>query len=138
MKRNLAVSVVLCVAMLVGACAGRAPNPVPVVQSVDDTMDCDAIRAEISANNQRIADLAAESGAKVGQNIAAGIAGAFFILPLFLMDFQGSAGIDDRSLRARNDYLATLARQRCGQQRVAQPIGGQPATAAQQAATAPR
>lgn len=124
----------MCAVILLGACAGRAPNPVPVVQSVDDTMDCDAIRAEINANTQRIAELASESGAKVAQNVAAGVAGAIFILPLFLMDFQGSAGIDERSLRARNDYLATLARQRCTPQRVVQPFPGQPSAAVQPAA----
>jgi hypothetical protein len=99
--------------ILMGACAGRPPAPVAVVQATDDSMTCDAIRAEVNANNQRIADLGAESGAKVAQNIAAGVAGAIFILPLFLMDFQGSAGIDERALRSRNDYLAALARTRC-------------------------
>lgn len=135
MRPNRAAAAIMCAAIVLGACAGRAPNPVPVVQSVDDTMDCDAIRAEINANTQRIADLASESGAKVAQNVAAGVAGAIFILPLFLMDFQGSAGIDERSLRARNDYLATLARQRCTQQRVAQPVAGQPSAEVQPAAT---
>jgi hypothetical protein len=76
-------------------------------------MDCNAIRAEITSNTARIADLGSESGAKVAQNVAAGVAGAIFILPLFLMDFQGSAGIDQRALEARNQYLATLAGTRC-------------------------
>jgi hypothetical protein len=76
-------------------------------------MDCNAIRAEITANTGRISDLGSESGAKIAQNVAAGVAGAFFILPLFLMDFQGSAGIDQRALEARNQYLATLANSRC-------------------------
>lgn len=134
MKPSRGLAAILCAGIVLGACAGRAPNPVPVVQSADDTMDCDAVRAEINANNQRIAELGAESGAKVAQNIAAGVAGAIFILPLFLMDFQGSAGIDERSLRSRNDYLANLARQRCPQQRVVQPMQGQPSAATQSAA----
>ncbi|UPY37762.1 hypothetical protein [Sediminicoccus sp. KRV36] len=99
--------------LLAGACAGRAPAPVAVVQPIDSTMDCAAIQAEILANSARVADLGFESGAKVAQNVAAGVAGAFFILPLFLMDFQGSAGIDQRALEARNQYLATLANARC-------------------------
>lgn len=86
-------------------------------------MNCDAIRAEVNANNQRIAELGSEGGQKVGQNIAAGIAGAIFIVPLFLMDFQNASGIDERSLRSRNDYLASLARTRCN----AAPTAAQPA-----------
>ena len=134
MNRSRGLAALLCAGIVLGACAGRAPNPVPVAQAADDTMDCDAVRAEINANNQRITELGAESGAKVAQNVAAGVAGAIFILPLFLMDFQGAAGIDERSLRSRNDYLATLARQRCAQQRVVQPIPGQPSAETQSAA----
>jgi len=113
MKINLLPALCVGVALAVSACAGRAPAPVAVVQAMDETMNCTAIQAEVAGNNQRIADLGGESGAKVAQNVAAGIAGAIFILPLFLMDFQGSAGIDERALRSRNDYLASLARTRC-------------------------
>ena len=97
----------------ISACAGRAPAPVAVFQPIDSRMDCNAVRAEITANTARISDLGFESGAKVAQNVVAGVAGVFFILPWFLMDFQGSAGIDQRSLEARNQYLATLANSRC-------------------------
>lgn len=107
--------------LILGACAGRPPAPVATVQSLDDTMSCDAIRAEINSNTQRMAELGSEAGAKVAQNVAAGVAGAFFILPLFLMDFQGAAGIDERALRSRNDYLASLARTRCSGMQMAQP-----------------
>lgn len=100
--------------VVLAACAGRAPAPVAVVQPMDDSMNCAAIQAEVAANNQRLSALGSESGAKVAQNVAAGIAGAILILPLFLMDFQGAAGIDERALQARNQYLATLARTRCG------------------------
>lgn len=112
-RRMRAVAAAAGLSLLTAACAGRAPAPVPVVQAVDDTMACDAIRSEVAANNQRIADLGSERGAKVAQNIAAGIGGILFILPFFLMDFQDAAGIDERALKSRNDYLATLARARC-------------------------
>ena len=113
--------VVLSLAVLTAACAGRAPAPVAVVQPVDETMSCEAIQSESSANTQRIAELGSEQGAKVAQNVAAGVAGAFFILPLFLMDFQNAAGKEEAALKSRNDYLATLARQRCVPQPAAQP-----------------
>ena len=113
--------VVLSLAVLTAACAGRAPAPVAVVQPVDETMTCDAIQAESAANTKRIGELGSEQGAKVAQNVAAGVAGAFFILPLFLMDFQNAAGKEEAALKSRNDYLATLARQRCAPQPAAQP-----------------
>jgi hypothetical protein len=113
--------VVLSLAVLTAACAGRAPAPVAVVQPVDETMSCEAIQSESSANTKRIAELGSEQGAKVAQNVAAGVAGAFFILPLFLMDFQNAAGKEEAALKSRNDYLATLARQRCAAQPAAQP-----------------
>jgi len=111
----------LSLVVLTAACAGRAPAPVAVVQNVDDTMSCEAIQAEVNANTKRIGELGSEQGAKVAQNVAAGVAGAFFILPLFLMDFQNAAGKEEAALKSRNDYLATLARQRCAPQPTAQP-----------------
>ena len=121
MKLKSFTLVALSTVMLTAACAGRAPAPVAVVQPVDETMSCEAIQAEVNANTQRIAELGTEQGAKVAQNVVAGVAGAFFILPLFLMDFQNAAGKDEAALKSRNDYLATLARQRCAPQPAAQP-----------------
>jgi len=121
MKSKSFTLVALSTVMLTAACAGRAPAPVAVVQPVDETMSCEAIQAEVNANTQRIAELGTEQGAKVAQNVVAGVAGAFFILPLFLMDFQNAAGKDEAALKSRNDYLATLARQRCAPQPAAQP-----------------
>ena len=99
-------------ALLTGACAGRAPAPVPVVQLQDSSMDCTAITAEATANDAKIKDLGRESGNKVAQNVAAGVAG-LLIWPLwFAMDFQGAADKDTAALQARQNYLGTLAAQR--------------------------
>jgi hypothetical protein len=59
------------IAAAAGACAGRAPQPVAVVQPLDRYSDCTAITAEIEANNQKVSELASEQGLKVGQNVAA-------------------------------------------------------------------
>jgi hypothetical protein len=98
------------------ACAGRAPQPVAVVQPQDRYVDCLAIAAEVQANNQKVQELASDEGSKVGQNVAAGIAG-LFIWPLwFAMDFQGTAGKEVTALQTRQQYLGTLAEQkRCGE-----------------------
>ena len=121
MKLKSLSAVAFAALIFLSACAGRAPNPVAVVQPIDETMSCEAIQAEVNANTQRIAELGSEQGAKVAQNVVAGVAGAFFILPLFLMDFQNAAGKEEAALKSRNDYLATLARQRCAPQPAAQP-----------------
>ena len=74
-----------------------------------------AIGAEVKANDTKIRGLASEQGAKVAQNVAAGVAG-LFIWPLwFGMDFQGAASTETTALQSRQGYLGTLAQQkRCG------------------------
>src|SRR5258708_37525532 len=95
-----------------GACAGRAPQPVAVVQPQDRYSDCAAIAAEIEANNQKVKELASEQGLKVGQNVAAGVAGLVVWPLLFAMDFQDSASKEVAALQSRQQYLATLAEQK--------------------------
>ena len=107
------VALVIGIAVAVGACAGRAPQPVAVVQPQDRYSDCTVITAEIEANNQKVSELASEQGLKVGQNVAAGVAG-LVVWPLFFaMDFQDSASKEVDALQSRQQYLATLAQQRC-------------------------
>src|SRR5215813_5757968 len=99
----------------VAGCAGRAPQPVAVVQPQDRYADCLAIFAEVQADNKKIQDLAGEQGSKVAQNIAAGVVGVFIWPVWFGMDFQGAAGKEVDALTSRQQYLATLAEQRnCG------------------------
>ena len=107
------------------ACAGRAPQPVAIVQPTDPLMDCAAISIEAQANNTKLQALGVEEGDKVGQNVAAGVAG-LFIWPLwFAMDFQGSAGKEVAAINSRNQYLAVMAQQRhCGTP--AQPVAPMP------------
>jgi hypothetical protein len=113
MRGVAAASIALAIAC--GACAGRAPNPVAVVQAQDRNMDCAAILAEVQANNQRVQELATEQGWKTTQNVAAGVAGIFIPVLWFGMDFQGTAGKEAAALQNRQQYLATLAEQRrCG------------------------
>jgi hypothetical protein len=107
------VGLAMVMALAVGACAGRAPQPVAVVQPQDRFADCTAITAEIEANNQKVSQLASEQGLKVGQNVAAGVAGLVVWPLLFAMDFQDTPGKEVAALQSRQQYLATLAEQRC-------------------------
>jgi hypothetical protein len=102
----------LAVALSLTACAGRPPAPVAVVQPADAGIDCQAIMAQVQTNDAKITELGRDQGAKVAQNIAAGVAG-LFIWPLwFAMDFQGTAGTEIAALQSRQTYLATLANQK--------------------------
>jgi hypothetical protein len=69
--------------------------------------------AEVTANNRRVSELASEEGLKVGQNVAAGVAGLFIPVLWFGMDWQGSANKEVSALQSRQQYLATLAEERC-------------------------
>jgi hypothetical protein len=102
-------------ALVVGGCAGRAPQPVATVQPTDRHMDCAAIMAEIGANNRKVQELAADEGLKVAQNVAAGVAGLVVPILWFGMDFQGTASKETAALQSRQQYLGSLAEQRnCG------------------------
>jgi hypothetical protein len=101
-------------ALVLGACAGRDPQMIATVQPQDQFSNCAAISAEIQANNIRVQELADEQGLKVAQNVGAGVAG-LFIWPLwFAMDFKGAASKDVAALQGRQQYLASLATERCG------------------------
>jgi hypothetical protein len=101
------------VVLSLGACAGRAPNPVAVVQPQDRSMDCTAIQAESKSNADKLVGLGKEDGGKVAQNVAAGVAGVFIPVLWFAMDFQNASGKEAQALNARQQYLGTLAEQRC-------------------------
>lgn len=100
-------------AVLLAACAGRDPQPIATVQPQDQTASCTQLTAEIQANNIKVQELADEQGMKVAQNVAAGVAG-LVVWPLFFaMDFKGSASKEVAALQARQQYLTTLATEKC-------------------------
>ena len=105
------VTAFAAIGVVLTGCAGRAPNPVPIVQPTDAFADCAAILIEAQANNQKMANLAGDQGAKTAQNVAAGVVGLFIWPVWFGMDFQGSAGIEIEALQARQQYLAARAAQ---------------------------
>jgi hypothetical protein len=104
----IAASAALCV-----ACAGRDPQPVATVQPTDAMATCAIITAEIQANNIKVQELAGEEGAKVAQNVAAGVAGVVIPVLWFGMDFKGAASKEVAALQARQQYLTVLATERC-------------------------
>ena len=99
--------------LALSACAGRDPAPVASVQPQDVYADCTMIRAEIEANNAKAAELANEQGWKTAQNVTTGLVGLVIWPVWFGMDWKGAAAKDAAALQARQQYLATLATERC-------------------------
>ncbi len=71
------------------------------------------IRAEIEANNQKSTQIANEQGWKVAQNVGAGVVGLVIWPVWFGMDFKDAAGKEAAALQARQQFLTTLATERC-------------------------
>jgi hypothetical protein len=107
------VLLAIAVGVALSACAGRDPAPIATVQVQDAYSDCTMIRAEIECNNQKAKQLADESGMKTAQNVAAGVVGIVVWPVWFAMDTKGAAGTDAAALQSRQQYLTTLATQRC-------------------------
>ena len=91
------------------------PAPVPLTPPGEDHGPFPDQPAEVQANDAKIKQLGKESGEKVAQNVIMGTVGVVVFFPaLFLMDFQGTAGKEVVALQSRQQYLATMAEQRCG------------------------
>lgn len=73
------------------------------------------LKAETEVNSDKISALTTEQGYKAAQNVVAGVAGAFFIIPLFLMDVKNAAGIEKQALEQRNQYILSIAQKKCDQ-----------------------
>jgi hypothetical protein len=121
------VAFVLAVLAL-SACAGRDPQPIATVQQQDVYSDCTMIRAEIEGNNAKAEQLATDKGWKVAQNVTAGVVGLVVWPVWFGMDFKDAAGQEASALQARQQYLATLAGQRCNAPRPPSPPSAPPAS----------
>ena len=80
------------------------------MQPGDRHLSCNQIAAQIQSNNAEIERLAGQKGAKVAQNVAAGIAGLVIPVLWFGMDFKDAAGQEAQALMSRNNNLVALAR----------------------------
>ena len=101
------IAFVMAAAMLVG-CGGRSANPVASYQPGDEQRSCTGLQAEIASNEQEIIRLLPYENA-AGKNVALGVAGVFFIVPFFFMDFKDAEELEIRALRQRNQRLREIA-----------------------------
>ena len=110
---RIGVFAATAVGLALAACAGRDPQPMASVQPQDAYSNCTMIRAEIEANNAKVTQLANEQGWKVAQNVGAGVVGIVLWPVWFGMDFKDAAGKEAAALQARQQFLTTLATERC-------------------------
>ena len=79
----------------------------------DTTATCEAFAAEIAANNTRALSLAQQQSNTSAKNVGAAVVGVLIFPPLLLaMDLSGADGVELQALRARNEHIASLMRQR--------------------------
>lgn len=100
-------------ALALASCAGRTPAPVSLSQPSDQATSCEGFAAEIAANNSRALSLAQQQSNTNAKNVGAAVVGVLLFPPLLLaMDLSGADGVELQALRARNEHIATLMRQR--------------------------
>jgi hypothetical protein len=127
--KQLFVPALLSISLL-SACGGRTPDPVAEVQPGDSALTCAQLRSEITANTRAIEGLVKEQETKTAQNIVAGTAGAFLLVPWFFMDMKGAAGDEARAYQRRNEALVSRYNgMDCKpEMRLAKPAAQKPAT----------
>jgi len=107
------ISLLALVSMLT-ACGGRTPSPVMISQYGDQQKSCKALEFEMTNIQGEIQRLMPDRD-KTGQNVALGVAGAFFLVPWFFMDFKNAEATEYEALRQRYNHLGSVAiDKRCG------------------------
>lgn len=96
------------------ACGGRTPAPVMVAQYGDQNKNCKALEYEIMNIQSEIQRLLPKTD-KTGKNVALGVAGWFFLVPLFFMDFKNAEAVEYEAYRQRYQHLNAIAMSKnCG------------------------
>jgi hypothetical protein len=95
-------------AVLVIGCGGRPPNPVMIQQFGDDRKSCPALEREMSFIQGEIQRLVPQTE-KTGKNVALGVTGFFFLVPLLFMDLSQAEQIEVDAYRQRYNHLLIIA-----------------------------
>ena len=112
------VMAILLISTFTVGCAGRAPNPVSVSRSSDYEMSCRGLRSEMEEIDHNIRKLLPKSE-KTGKNVALGVAGAFFLVPWFFMDFSEAEKVEIDAYQSRYNHLTRVYNDKqCGRKRV--------------------
>jgi hypothetical protein len=106
MVKNIMVA--FAVFLLVTVCAGRAANSVMIQQYGDETKSCNALEREMDFIVSEISRLVPQTE-KTGKNVALGITGAIFLVPLFFIDLSKAEQIEINAFRQRYNHLVIIA-----------------------------
>ena len=98
--RLLAISLSLS---LIAGCGGRAANPTVAYKVSDGSMSCEEIKAEMAHIQSQVDKLIPESN-KTAKNVGLGVAGWFFLVPWFFMDFSEAEKVEIKAYQER--YLS--------------------------------
>lgn len=107
MKKTVILSAALAAALL-SSCAGRDPQPVMAMQYGDPQKTCKELEYEIQMIEGEINRLVPHTD-KTGQNVALGVAGWFFLVPWFFMDFKNAEKVEYEAYRQRYNNLSAIA-----------------------------
>ena len=105
---------ILAISTMLVACGGRAANPVMIQQYGDKNKSCKELEFEIANAQSEISRLLPKKD-KTAKNVALGVTGFFFIVPLFFMDFKNAEAKEYEAYRQRYNHLTILAMSKdCG------------------------
>lgn len=108
MRHPQRVTVHLLLTVSLAGCGGRVANPIMPMQYGDQQKNCEALAFDMANTEGEMRRLLPKSD-KTGQNVALGIAGAFFLVPWFFMDFKNAEQTEYEAYRQRYNSLASLA-----------------------------
>ena len=105
------ITLVTLVIFLTG-CVSSFPEAVQLSQVGDEDKSCSAILNEMLEMKQTILEAKQDKNEQVGKNIALGVAGAFFIAPLFFIDSSNAHTVEQRAATKRYKRLQDMANER--------------------------
>jgi hypothetical protein len=112
--RNNSLLAIFVVIAFCFACAGRAANPVMVHQYGDEKKSCEALEREMAFIQGEIQRLLPQTE-KTGKNVALGVTGFFFLVPLLFMDLSQAEQMEIDAYRQRYNHLLIIANdKKCG------------------------
>ncbi len=112
--RSIIANVLVISTLALTGCGGRAANPVMISQYGDANKSCAALELEMAQTQGSIQGLLPKTD-KTGKNVVLGVTGAFFIVPLFFMDFTQAEQTEVDAFRQRYNTLAVIATDKgCG------------------------
>ena len=107
MFKRIISTILISSLLLISACAGKSPSPVMIMQYGDDQKSCKKLKQEMLYIQGEIQNLMPKTD-KTGKNVGLGVAGIFFIVPWFFMDFKNGEQQEYDAYRQRYNHLANI------------------------------